>query len=67
MKILSVSVKDLELFEIGIQTKRYEDLVKISDLLVNMGFIGKLTDSSTTKYKLNIDRIISGISSKGLK
>ena len=63
----SIRIKDLELLEIGIQTRGYEDLVKRSNLLVNIGFIGKLTDSSTTKYKLNIDGIISGISSKGVK
>ena len=63
----SVSVKDLELLEIRIQTSGYEDLVKRSNLLANIGFIRKLTDSSTTKYKLNMDGIISGISSKGVK
>ena len=59
--------KDLELLEIGIQTRGYENLVKRSNLLVNIGFIRKFTDSSTTKYKLNIDGIITGISSKGVK
>ena len=29
--------------------------------------LGKLTDSSTTKYKLNINGIISGLSSKRVK
>ena len=57
----SVRVKDLE---IGIRRK---ELVKRSNLLVNIGFIGKLTDTSTTKYKLNIDGIISEISSKWVK
>ena len=36
-------------------------------MLINIGFIGRLTDSSTTYYKLNIDGIISGISSKGVQ
>ena len=63
----SVSEKDLELLGIGIQTRGYEDLVKRSNLLVNIGFIGKLTDSYTSEYKLNIDGIISGISSKRVK
>ena len=57
----------MELLEIGIQTKGYENLVKRSNLLVNIGFIGKLTGSSTTKYKLNINGIISEISSIGVK
>ena len=63
----SVHVKDFELFKIGIQTRGYEDLVKRSNLLVNIDFIGKLPDNSTTKYKLNIDGIINGISSEGVK
>ena len=57
----------MELLEIVIQTRGYEDLVKRNNLLVNIGFIGELTDSSTTKYKPNIDRIISGRSSKRVK
>ena len=52
---------------LGIQTREFEDLDKQSNLLINIGFIGRLTDSSTTQYKLNIDGIVSGISSKGVK
>ena len=61
----SVNVKDIESLEIDIQTRGYEDLDKQSNL--NIGFLEKLTDSSIIKYELNIDRIISGISSKGVK
>ena len=60
----SVSTQDIDLLEIGTQTSGYEDLDKKSNLLINIGFIGRLTDSSTTQYKLNIDGIISRISSK---
>ena len=42
-------------------------MVKQSNLLINIGFIEKFTDSSTTKYKLNIDETISGITSKRVK
>ena len=63
----SVSVKDLELLEVGIKTRGYEDLDKQSNLLINIGFLGRLTESSTIKYRLNIDGIISSISSKGVK
>ena len=52
---------------VGVQTRGYQDLDKQSNLLTNIGFIGRLTDSSTTQYKLNIDGIISGISSKGVQ
>ena len=63
----TISTRDLELIEVGIQTKGYEDLIKQSNLLINVGFIGKLTDSSTTQYRLNINGIISEMSSKGVK
>ena len=62
----SVNTRDLDLLEIGIQTRGFEDVDKQSNLLINIGFICRLTDSSTTRYKLNIDGIISGISSKGV-
>ena len=63
----SVTVKDLELLKIRIQTRGYEDLDKQSNLLINICFIGSLTNSSKIKYKLNIDCIISSINSKGVK
>ena len=63
----SVSNRDLDLLEIGIQTRGFEDLDKQSNLLLNIGFLRRLTDSSTTQYKLNIDGIVSGINSKGVK
>ena len=63
----SISTRDIELLEIGIQARGFEDLDKQSNLLINIGFLGKLTDSSTTQYKLNIDGIVSGMSSKGAK
>ena len=50
----SISTRDIELLEIGIQARGFEDLDKQSNLLINTGFLGKLTDSSTTQYKLNI-------------
>ena len=62
-----VSTREIDLLEIGIQTRGFKDLDKQSNLVVNIGFLGKLTDSSTTQYKLNIDGIVSGISSKGVK
>ena len=62
----SVSTQDIDLLEIGIQTRGYEELDKKSNLLINIVFIGRLTDSSTTQYMLNIDGIISGIGSKGV-
>ena len=63
----SVSTRDIDLLEIKIQTRGFEDLDKQINLLINIDFLGRLTDSSTTQYKLNIDGIVSGISSKGVK
>lgn len=63
----SISVKDLDLIEIGIQSRGYEDLVKHSNFLINVGFIGKLTNNSIARYKWDIKGIVSTISSKGIK
>ena len=63
----SVSTRDIDLLEISIQTKGFKHLDKQSNLLINIGFLEKLTDSSTTQYKLNIVGISSGISSKRVK
>ena len=46
-------IQDLELLEIRIPTRGYEDLVNSSNLLVNIGFIGNLTDV----VQLNINSI----------
>lgn len=62
-----ISVRDLNLIEIRIQARGYDDLVKHSNFLINVGFIGKLTDTSTTRYKLDVSGIVSAISSKGVR
>ena len=46
-----ISIKDLENLEIEIQTKEYEDFQGHANLLISLEFLGKLTTSSTTKYK----------------
>ncbi|KAK8957539.1 hypothetical protein KSP39_PZI001120 [Platanthera zijinensis] len=62
-----ISIKDIDKIELGIQSKGYEDFTGHSNLLINIGLLGKLTNNSTTKYKLNIAHIIDAISSTGVK
>ena len=50
----------------GFQTKGYEDF-KGRNLLVSIEFIGRLTNRSGTKYKVNVNNVIESMQSKGIK
>ena len=50
----------------GFQTKGYEDF-KGTNLLVSIEFIGRLTNRSGTKYKVNVNNVIENMQSKGIK
>lgn len=62
-----ISIYDLHNLEIEIQTTGYEELDRKSDLLINIGFLGKATNSSTTNFKLNIEDIFMSIARRGIK
>lgn len=62
-----LSINDLQKIEIGIQTRGYEEFSGHSNLLINIGYLGRLTDSSTIQYKLDIKQIVEAMSSKGIK
>jgi len=47
------------------QTKGYEDF-KGTNLLVSIEFIGRLTNRSGTRYKVNVNNVIESIQSKGI-
>ncbi|RCV30606.1 hypothetical protein SETIT_6G108600v2 [Setaria italica] len=51
---------------IGFQTKGYEDF-KGTNLLVSIEFVGRLTNRSATKYKVNVNNVIESMQSKGIK
>ena len=48
-----ISLEDLKNIEIRIQTKGYEEFTG-RNLAISIGVIGRLTNSSKTKYKLDI-------------
>jgi hypothetical protein len=50
----------------GFQTKGYEDF-KGTNLLVSIEFLGRLTNRSGTKYKINVNNVIESMQSKGIK
>ena len=61
-----ISLEDLKSIEIGIQTKGYEEFTG-KNVAISIGVIGRLTNSSKTKYKLDIKPIIEDMVSKGIK
>jgi hypothetical protein len=48
------------------QTKGYEEF-KGTNLLISIEFIGRLTNKSRTKYKVNVNDVIQSMQSKGIK
>jgi hypothetical protein len=56
----------IEKMAFGFQTKVYEDF-KGTNLLLSIEFIGRLTNRSGTKYKVNVNNVIESMQSKGIK
>ena len=50
----------------GFQTKGYEEF-KGTNLLVSIEFIGRLTNRSGTRYKVNVNNVVESMQSKGIK
>lgn len=50
----------------GFQTKGYEDF-KGTNLLVSIEFIGRLTNRSSSRYRVNVNDVIDSMQSKGIK
>ena len=48
------------------QTKGYEEF-KETNLLVSIEFIGRLTNRSGTRYKVNVNNVVESMQSKGIK
>ena len=64
---LIVPVKEfIDKMVFGFQTKGYEDF-KGTNLLISIEFIGRLTNRSGTKYKVNVNNVIESMQSKGIK
>lgn len=52
---------------IGIQTKGYEKMHSGKNLLMCVGFLGKMTDNSNTRFKLQIKDVVEVMENKGIK
>ena len=50
----------------GFQTKGYEDF-KGTNLLVSIEFIGRVSNRSGTRYKVNMNNVVESMQSKGIK
>ena len=64
---LMMPVKEfIEKMSFGFQSKGYEDF-KGTNLLVSIEFIGRLSNRSSSRYRVNVDDIIESIQSKGIR
>jgi hypothetical protein len=64
---LIMSVQEfIEKMSFGFQTKGYEEF-KGNNLLLSIESIGRLTNKSKTKYKINVNNVIQSMQSKGIK
>lgn len=55
----------IEKMSFGFQTKGYEEF-KGTNLLVSIEFVGRLTNKSRTRYKVNVNDVIQSMQSKGI-
>ena len=53
-------------FTIGIKTKGYEQQVKGSNLVMNIGFIGRCTNYADNKVKIKVKDIVNLLTIKGV-
>ena len=61
-----ITISDLNQIEVGIQTKGYEQFTG-ENFMINIGFLGRTTTGSNTKYKINVESIIEAMHSSGIK
>ena len=67
MPYFIMSLKDLQQdIKIGIQTKGYEQ-VKCSNLVINIGFIGRYTKYADNKVKIKIEDVVNLLTTKGVE
>uniref|UniRef100_A0ACD5XL00 Uncharacterized protein n=1 Tax=Avena sativa TaxID=4498 RepID=A0ACD5XL00_AVESA len=64
---LMMPVKEfIDKMSFGFQTKGYEGF-KGTNLLVSIEFIGRLSNKSSSRYRVNVDDVIESMQSKGIK
>uniref|UniRef100_M1CTF9 Zinc knuckle family protein n=1 Tax=Solanum tuberosum TaxID=4113 RepID=M1CTF9_SOLTU len=63
-----INSKEFEKYiKIGIQTKGYEEMSCGNNLLVCVGFIGKLAYNGSSRFKIKIDDAVGIMGNKGIK
>jgi hypothetical protein len=64
---LMMSVQEfIKKISFGFQTKGYEEF-KGRNLLIGIEFIGRLTNKSRIRYKVNVNDVIQSMQSQGIK
>ncbi|KAG5579129.1 hypothetical protein H5410_049756 [Solanum commersonii] len=53
--------------KIGIQTKGYKEMSSETNLLMCIGFIGKVASRSNTRFKLKVEDVVEVMGNKGIK
>ena len=62
-----MSLKDSQQdIKIGIKTKGYEQQVKGSNLVINIGFIGRCTNYADNKVKIKVEDVVNLLTNKGV-
>ena len=62
-----ISLKDLQQdIKIRIKTKGYEQQVKESNLVINIGFIGRCTNYVDNKVKIKVEDVVNLLTIKGV-
>ena len=62
-----MSLKELQQdIKIGIKTKGYEQQVKGSKLVINIGFIGRCTNYADNKVKIKVEDVVNLLTTKGV-
>ena len=67
MSDFMMSLKDLQQdIKIGIKIKGYEQQVKGSNLVINIGFIRRCTNCVDNKVKINVEDVVNLLTTKGV-
>ena len=62
-----MSLKDLQQnIKIGIKTNGYEQQVKGSNLVINIGFIGRCMNYANNKVKIKVEDVVNLLTTKGV-
>ena len=60
-------LKDLQQdIKIGIKTKGYEQQIEGSNLVINIGFIGRCTNYADNKVKIKVEAVVNLLTTKGV-